>query len=72
MKIVAEGLETPEEINKVLELGVDLLQGFYIAKPQPVPEDISPVALKNDFRILHIILLFFHIITVQQTTLVKI
>ena len=47
MKIVAEGLETPEEINKVLELGVDLLQGFYIAKPQPVPEDISPVALKT-------------------------
>lgn len=47
MKIVAEGLETPEEICKVLELGVDLLQGFYIAKPQPVPEDISPAALKT-------------------------
>ncbi len=27
MKIVAEGLETPEEIQKVLELEVDLLQG---------------------------------------------
>ena len=47
MKIVAEGLETPEEINKVLELGVDLLQGFYIAKPQPVPTSISPLALKT-------------------------
>lgn len=47
MKIVAEGLETPEEINKVLELEVDLLQGFYIAKPQPVPTGISPMALKT-------------------------
>ena len=32
MKIVAEGLETPEEIQKVLELEVDLLQGFYLAR----------------------------------------
>ena len=47
MKIVAEGLETPEEINKVLELDVDLLQGFYIAKPQPVPAGLSPAALKT-------------------------
>ena len=47
MKIVAEGLETPEEINKVLELGVDLLQGFYIAKPHPVPTGINPLALKT-------------------------
>ena len=47
MKIVAEGLETPEEINKVLELGVDLLQGFYIAKPHPIPTGINPLALKT-------------------------
>ena len=46
MKIVAEGLETPEEIRKVLELEVDLLQGFYLARPEPVPGNINEDALK--------------------------
>ena len=46
MKIVAEGLETPEEIQKVLELEVDLLQGFYLARPEPVPGSINEDALK--------------------------
>ena len=46
MKIVAEGLETPEEIKKVLELEVDLLQGFYLARPEPVPGNINEDALK--------------------------
>lgn len=46
MKIVAEGLETPEELRKVLELGVDLLQGFYLAKPEAVPGKISEEALE--------------------------
>lgn len=46
MKIVAEGLETPEEIQKVLELEVDLLQGFYLARPEPVPGNINKDALK--------------------------
>lgn len=46
MKIVAEGLETPEEIQKVLELEVDLLQRFYLAHPEPVPGNINEDALK--------------------------
>ena len=46
MKIVAEGLETPDEIKKVLELEVDLLQGFYLARPEPVPGNINEDALK--------------------------
>lgn len=47
MKIVAEGLETPEEIRKVLELEVDLLQGFYLARPEPVPGKINEEGLKT-------------------------
>lgn len=47
MQIVAEGLETPEEIHKVLELGVDLLQGFYLARPEAVPGSINENALKT-------------------------
>ncbi len=46
MKIVAEGLETPEEIRAVLELEVDLLQGFYLGRPEPVPKEINPEAVK--------------------------
>lgn len=46
MKIVAEGLETPEEIRAVLELEVDFLQGFYLGRPEPVPKEINPEALK--------------------------
>lgn len=40
--IVAEGVEREEEVLRLLELGVDVFQGFYFAKPAPadgaVPE----------------------------------
>lgn len=38
MKIVAEGIETEAELRKVIELGVDLLQGYFLAKPGGVSE----------------------------------
>ena len=31
---LAEGVETPEELKTVLELDVDFIQGYYIAKPE--------------------------------------
>lgn len=31
--VVAEGIETANERNKCIELGVDLMQGYFIAKP---------------------------------------
>jgi EAL domain-containing protein (putative c-di-GMP-specific phosphodiesterase class I) len=34
--VVAEGIETEGEAITALELGVDLLQGFYLARPQAV------------------------------------
>jgi EAL domain-containing protein (putative c-di-GMP-specific phosphodiesterase class I) len=38
MRVVAEGIETVEERDAVIELGCDLLQGFYFAQPdQPFP-----------------------------------
>ena len=45
MKIVAEGLENAAELKKVLELGVDLLQGFYLARPMAEPAPVNPAAL---------------------------
>ena len=42
IKILAEGVETKEELSKVIELGVDLIQGFYTAKPsKDVVSDID-------------------------------
>lgn len=34
---LAEGIETSEELKAVIELGVDLIQGYYTAKPHPEP-----------------------------------
>lgn len=44
MKVVAEGIETAEELQKVLELGVDLFQGYFLARPAATPNTISPEA----------------------------
>jgi len=46
MLIIAEGLETAEELRKVLELDVDLLQGYYLARPGEIPPAISEEALE--------------------------
>jgi EAL domain-containing protein (putative c-di-GMP-specific phosphodiesterase class I) len=35
MLVVAEGVETRRELDSVVALGCDLLQGFYFGKPQP-------------------------------------
>ena len=44
MYIIAEGLETEAEVRKTLELHVDLLQGYFLAKPSPVPATLTPEA----------------------------
>ena len=33
-----EGIETEEELHKVLEMGSDFIQGFYYSKPLPFNE----------------------------------
>ncbi len=41
--VLAEGVETREELSKVIELGVDLIQGFYTARPSAVVlKEIDP------------------------------
>ncbi len=37
IKTVAEGVETTEELQAVISYGVDLIQGFYTARPAPEP-----------------------------------
>ena len=42
--VLAEGVETTAELRKVLELGVDLLQGYCLAHPAAVPPPMSKEA----------------------------
>lgn len=44
MQIVAEGVENAAEMRKVMELGVDLLQGYFLARPAAVPDALAPEA----------------------------
>lgn len=46
MLIVAEGVETAEEMRTCLELGADLLQGYFLGRPMEVPEEMYPEARK--------------------------
>lgn len=43
--VVAEGLETKEQVEKAEEIGFDRIQGFYFAQPMPVEELESFLAL---------------------------
>ena len=46
MQIIAEGVETAAELRKVIELGADALQGYFLAKPAAVPAQMAPAARK--------------------------
>ena len=41
LTIVAEGVEDQETLDKLSELGCDIAQGFYFAKPMPLEEYIK-------------------------------
>ena len=45
IKVLAEGVETSNEMRTAIDLGVDYIQGYYTARPAPepiraIPEDI--------------------------------
>lgn len=44
IKIVAEGIEREEELAIIMNMGIELLQGFYLCRPAPDLRD-RPVAL---------------------------
>jgi EAL domain-containing protein (putative c-di-GMP-specific phosphodiesterase class I) len=41
-KVIAEGVEHAEEFNTVRDLGVHLVQGFFLHRPSTLP--VAPVA----------------------------
>jgi len=42
--VIAEGIETPEELQLVRELGADLGQGYFLARPAPRPGELTSTA----------------------------
>ena len=46
VQVLAEGVETLAELRKVLEMGVDLLQGYCLARPAAEPVAIDEEAAK--------------------------
>lgn len=41
-KIIAEGIETQEELSTLINIGIPLGQGFFLQKPQPEFTDLPP------------------------------
>lgn len=45
---LAEGVETSSELRIMIELGADLIQGYYVARPTPVLLDRIPDAVRDE------------------------
>ena len=41
MQVVAEGVETKDQMEEVIEFGVDQIQGYYFSKPLPSEEALQ-------------------------------
>lgn len=52
IKILAEGVETSEELETVIQLGADLIQGYYTAKPAPIPAVAIDTVIGNEIVML--------------------
>ncbi len=48
MKILAEGVETPEELQMVIQLGCHLIQGFYTGRPNSVIAESINEDIENE------------------------
>lgn len=50
IQALAEGVETAEELRFVIEYGVDLIQGFYTARPAAQPVAAIPEFIQEEIR----------------------
>lgn len=44
IKCIAEGIESKEELEKLISLGVDYGQGYLLDKPSEIPDTYNPIA----------------------------
>lgn len=56
MQILAEGVETESELKTVIRLGVDMVQGFYTAKPSfdvidSIPQDVKKIIVDENLKV---------------------
>lgn len=47
IRVVAEGVETKEEFEELVRVGVDYIQGYYFSKPMPGNEFVAFIKEKN-------------------------
>lgn len=47
LQVAGEGVETKEQSDALRELGIDMLQGFYYAKPMPVAQFVEKYRIKK-------------------------
>ena len=47
LKVVAEGVEEKEQLDEMLALGIDYIQGYYFSKPLPQQEYLKFIEGKN-------------------------
>ena len=46
MPVIAEGVETEEQLRALKEMGCDLVQGYYFSRPVP-PEEFEELIRKD-------------------------
>lgn len=56
MNILAEGVETEAELKTLIRLGVDMIQGYYTAKPsfeiiEAIPDEIKKIIVDENLKV---------------------
>ena len=46
LKVIAEGVETEDQLNIVREFGADMAQGFFLSEPMPYPDVVTLLNVK--------------------------
>jgi EAL domain-containing protein (putative c-di-GMP-specific phosphodiesterase class I) len=53
MRVVAEGVETADQVTRLKQVGCDLVQGYYFSRPLS-PEAFRQYLLAPDERLLRV------------------
>lgn len=48
LKVVAEGIETKEQLAAMNKIGIDYIQGYYFSKPLPTDEFLEFIKIKRN------------------------